>query len=65
MVVSPLAALVYAHVTVRVRSSAQRVGLQLKATLENVTSLGPSGEDFRWYLKVRAVGCSMAVQSYK
>lgn len=31
----------------------QKVALQLKATLENVTNLRPVGEDFRWYLKVR------------
>lgn len=31
----------------------QKIALQLKATLENVTNLRPVGEDFRWYLKVR------------
>lgn len=35
------------------RSSSQKIALQLKATLENVTNLRPVGEDFRWYLKVR------------
>ena len=34
-------------------SSSQKIALQLKATLENVTNLRPVGEDFRWYLKVR------------
>lgn len=29
----------------------QRIGLQFKGTLENVTALRP-GEEFRWYLKV-------------
>ena len=38
-------------------SPVQRIGLQLKATLENVTNLGP-GEEFRWYLKV----CYIAVE---
>lgn len=33
--------------------SSQKIALQLKATLENVTNLRPVGEDFRWYLKVR------------
>lgn len=32
--------------------SSQKIALQLKATLENVTNLRPVGEDFRWYLKV-------------
>lgn len=31
--------------------SSQKIALQLKATLENVTNLRPVGEDFRWYLK--------------
>ena len=31
----------------------QKIGLQIKATLENVTELEPEGEDFRWYLKVK------------
>ncbi|XP_074077505.1 CXXC motif containing zinc binding protein isoform X2 [Macrotis lagotis] len=31
-----------------------KIGLQLKATLENVTHLRPVGDDFRWYLKDRA-----------
>lgn len=34
----------------------QKVALQFKATLENVTNLRPMGEDFRWYLKVRLEG---------
>ncbi|XP_053103158.1 CXXC motif containing zinc binding protein isoform X4 [Hemicordylus capensis] len=28
-----------------------KIGLQFKATLENITNLRPAGEDFRWYLK--------------
>lgn len=36
--------------------SSQKIALQLKATLENVTNLRPVGEDFRWYLKVRLQG---------
>lgn len=39
--------------TQRVPPSSQKIALQLKATLENVTNLRPVGEDFRWYLKVR------------
>lgn len=30
----------------------QRIGLQFKASLENVTNLRPDGEDFRWYFMV-------------
>ncbi|NWI58270.1 CA123 protein, partial [Calyptomena viridis] len=32
----------------------QRIGLQLRATLENITRLRAEGQDFRWYLKVRS-----------
>ena len=28
-----------------------KIGLQIKANLENVTDLQPDGEDFRWYLR--------------
>uniref|UniRef100_A0A8C3F6D5 CXXC motif containing zinc binding protein n=1 Tax=Chrysemys picta bellii TaxID=8478 RepID=A0A8C3F6D5_CHRPI len=34
-----------------------KIGLQLKATLENVTNLRPVGEDFRWYLKMKCGNC--------
>ena len=30
----------------------QKISLQFKANLENVTNLLPDGDDFRWYLKV-------------
>ena len=33
----------------------QKIGLQLKAQLENLTKLKPDGEDFRWYLKVAKI----------
>lgn len=33
-------------------SNLQKIALQIKANLENVTNLLPEGEDFRWYLKV-------------
>ncbi|XP_075924699.1 CXXC motif containing zinc binding protein isoform X2 [Petromyzon marinus] len=35
----------------------QRFGLQLQATMENLTGLRPSGEDFRWYLKLKCANC--------
>ena len=31
----------------------QKIALQFKAQLDNITDLRPVGEDFRWYLKVR------------
>ena len=31
---------------------AQRLALQLKAVMENVTNLQPDSGEFRWYLKV-------------
>lgn len=34
------------------RFNFQKIALQIKANLENVTELQPDGEDFRWYLKV-------------
>lgn len=43
----------------------QRIGLQLRATLENITRLRAEGEDFRWYLKVRAAGAGIAAFSLK
>lgn len=46
----------------------QKIGLQLKATLENITNLRPVGEDFRWYLKVgpsTAVTCARYTQTHK
>lgn len=40
-----------------------RIGLQFKATLENVTDLVP-GEDFRWYLKLRCANCGETTQKW-
>ena len=34
-----------------------KIGLQVRAQLENVTNLKPDGDDFRWYLKLKCVGC--------
>jgi len=33
-----------------------KIGLQIKAQMENCTALAPEGEDFRWYLKLRYLG---------
>lgn len=45
----------------------QKLALQVKANLENVTNLASSGEDFRWYMKVswcRFYGVVTLFQSY-
>lgn len=34
-----------------------KVGLQIKAFLENVTGVTPEGTDFRWYLKLKCTSC--------
>ncbi|CAL1272312.1 unnamed protein product [Larinioides sclopetarius] len=34
-----------------------KIGLQIKAVLENITDLEPNGEDFRWYLKLKCMNC--------
>ncbi|CAN0272513.1 unnamed protein product [Bubo scandiacus] len=40
-----------------VNQSKYRIGLQLRATLENITRLRAEGEDFRWYLKLKCGNC--------
>ncbi|KAF8570690.1 hypothetical protein P879_07820 [Paragonimus westermani] len=35
----------------------QRIGLQLKCDVTNLTDLLPSGQDFRWYVQVRCSNC--------
>lgn len=34
-----------------------KIGLQIKAQLENVTNLLAAGEDFRWFLKTKCASC--------
>ncbi|XP_035655262.1 CXXC motif containing zinc binding protein isoform X1 [Oncorhynchus keta] len=34
-----------------------KIGLQFKATLENITNVRPEGEDFRWFLKLKCANC--------
>lgn len=41
-----------------------KIGLQIKATLENVTELEPEGEDFRWYLKIKCSSCGEVTESW-
>nr|CAG4650610.1 EOG090X0HQJ [Sida crystallina] len=35
-----------------------KIGLKIKANLENVTNFHAPGEDFRWYLKVKCGSCN-------
>jgi len=41
-----------------------KIELQLRATLENLTSLKADGEDFRWYMKVKCLNCGEESKSY-
>lgn len=41
-----------------------KVGLQIKAQLENITNLAPDGEDFRWYLKLKCANCGDVTPEY-
>ena len=34
-----------------------KIGLQIKAQLENATNLSAAGEDFRWYFKTKCASC--------
>ncbi|XP_009285657.1 PREDICTED: UPF0587 protein C1orf123 homolog isoform X1 [Aptenodytes forsteri] len=42
-----------------------RIGLQLRATLENITRLRAEGEDFRWYLKLKCGNCSEVSEKWQ
>ncbi|XP_025062447.1 UPF0587 protein C1orf123 homolog isoform X4 [Alligator sinensis] len=42
-----------------------KIGLQLKATLENITGLRPVGEDFRWYLKLKCGNCGEVSEKWQ
>ncbi|XP_070601985.1 CXXC motif containing zinc binding protein isoform X2 [Erythrolamprus reginae] len=42
-----------------------KIGLQLKATLENITNLRPVGEDFRWYLKLKCGNCNEVSEKWQ
>ncbi|XP_072028725.1 CXXC motif containing zinc binding protein-like [Amphiura filiformis] len=41
-----------------------RIGLQIKATMDNVTSLIPEGQDFRWYLKIKCSNCGEVTEHW-
>ncbi|XP_075364904.1 CXXC motif containing zinc binding protein [Mycteria americana] len=42
-----------------------RIGLQLRATLENITRLRAEGEDFRWYLKLKCGNCGEVSEKWQ
>ncbi|KAL8178649.1 UNVERIFIED_CONTAM: hypothetical protein K2H54_054632 [Gekko kuhli] len=42
-----------------------KIGLQLKATLENITNVRPVGEDFRWYLKLKCGTCGEVSEKWQ
>eukprot|EP00062_Callorhinchus_milii_P025601 gi/632986761/ref/XP_007910417.1/ PREDICTED: UPF0587 protein C1orf123 homolog isoform X2 [Callorhinchus milii] len=42
-----------------------KFGLQVKATLENISKLRPDGEDFRWYLKLKCANCREASDKWQ
>ncbi|RXN00677.1 Non-specific lipid-transfer protein [Acipenser ruthenus] len=39
------------------RVGRQKIGLQFKAMLENITNVRPFGDDFRWFLKLKCGNC--------
>ncbi|XP_058698700.1 CXXC motif containing zinc binding protein isoform X3 [Poecile atricapillus] len=42
-----------------------RIGLQLRATLENITRLRAEGQDFRWYLKLKCGNCGEVSEKWQ
>ncbi|XP_015278780.1 PREDICTED: UPF0587 protein C1orf123 homolog isoform X1 [Gekko japonicus] len=42
-----------------------KIGLQFKATLENITNVRPVGEDFRWYLKLKCGNCGEVSEKWQ
>lgn len=42
-----------------------KIGLQLKANMENVTNLIPNGDDYRWYLKLRCMNCGEETEKWQ
>uniref|UniRef100_A0A8C4S5F4 CXXC motif containing zinc binding protein n=1 Tax=Erpetoichthys calabaricus TaxID=27687 RepID=A0A8C4S5F4_ERPCA len=43
----------------------QKIGLQFKATLENVSNVRPVGDDFRWYLKLKCGNCGEVSEKWQ
>ncbi|XP_013405038.1 UPF0587 protein v1g245604 [Lingula anatina] len=42
-----------------------KIGLQIKADLEHVSNLLASGDDFRWYLKLKCANCGEEGKEYQ
>lgn len=42
-----------------------KIGLQIKANLENLTKLRPEGNDFRWYFKLKCQSCGEVSPSFQ
>jgi len=43
----------------------EKIGLQLKANLENLTHLKAEGDDFRWYLKLKCANCGEESKAFQ
>ncbi|XP_038067914.1 CXXC motif containing zinc binding protein-like [Patiria miniata] len=42
-----------------------RIGLQIRAQVENVTNIRPDGDDFRWYVKIKCSNCGTITGSWQ
>ncbi|KAL5020933.1 hypothetical protein ScPMuIL_000088 [Solemya velum] len=42
-----------------------KIGLQFKATLENLTNLRPEDEDFRWYVRLKCANCGEVTKEFQ
>ncbi|XP_067935644.1 CXXC motif containing zinc binding protein-like [Watersipora subatra] len=42
-----------------------RVALQLQAELENITNLRPTGDDFRWYFRLKCGSCGEETEQHQ
>lgn len=42
-----------------------KIGLQLKANLENIKNLTVDGEDFRWFMKLRCNNCGEETEKWQ
>ncbi|XP_065192237.1 CXXC motif containing zinc binding protein-like [Sycon ciliatum] len=41
-----------------------KISLQMKANLQNVTDMKASGDDFRWYFKVKCLSCGEVSENF-
>lgn len=42
-----------------------KIGLQIKAVLENITDLEAYNKDFRWYLKLKCMNCGEEAEKWQ